>query len=271
MSGVHVRTIQDGTHVWALTDTVAGRAPAHQLADLIAIIEARSQATNRMPSPKTYFLTLVTTTACNLRCPYCFQNTAVAPGGGPGAVQRVPATFMTRATLSLALDWVASQMQASGASTLHLLLFGGEPLLKPPLCLAALRGSRSLGLTDASMVTNGVYLTPDLATQLEAAALTALQVTLDGPRSTHDNLRISVSTPETFDLIVSNVRACADQTSIGLTVRVNVTNAALDSLPHLLHDLARHLPPDRIRIDLVPVRTYQSPPMVTTTPTWMSP
>lgn len=70
------------------------------------------------------------------------------------------------------------------------------------------------------MVSNGYYLTPEMAKVLEALDIKRLQITIDGPRFTHDKTRVLENGNGSFDVITSNLKdICTD---LGIIIRVNV-------------------------------------------------
>ena len=101
-----------------------------------------------------YGATVMLTTRCNLTCSYCFQNESFDDSG----LARIARTDLTVQTATLARDFVSEQMNKYGKSELHLLLTGGEPLIKFRRCLEVLDAMAALNLTQASMFTNGVLL-----------------------------------------------------------------------------------------------------------------
>ena len=85
-------------------------------------------------------------------------------------------------------------MRAADLARLHLMLFGGEPLVNAKGALALLTAAQEqLGLRDSLMVTNATLLTPRLARQLEDVGLSDVQVTFDGDQASHDQLRVTRS------------------------------------------------------------------------------
>lgn len=118
-------------------------------------------------------LTLCLTHDCNLRCDYCY-------GGEKSA------RHMTRETGRAAL-----RRAFDGASgRLHLVFFGGEPLLRWGMLTALLDEARKraaeAGLElRGSVTTNGTLLTPARAERLRAEGFT-VAVSCDGTRRAHD-------------------------------------------------------------------------------------
>lgn len=204
-----------------------------------------------------YGVTLVMTTACNLRCWYCFQNTGVDER--TGIATRIPSRTMTTEVIRGSAEFARRHMEPLAARRVVLTLFGGEPLLAHPRCLEALTVYRELfDEVDALMVTNAVRLDLTRAEKLHRAGLTQVQITLDGPRSTHDRTRISRAEPQTFDTIVGNTIDLVRKTGINILLRINVTTENAFQLPELLEELGTQpeLTSSRVGLDLAPVRGY---------------
>ena len=91
---------------------------------------------NAVPT-RTYSLTVLTTTACNLGCGYCFQNTGQDEAGG-SRPPRISYARLTPNRITSVLEFAGRQMAASGLEKLNILLFGGEPLLNAKGCLELL-------------------------------------------------------------------------------------------------------------------------------------
>jgi len=101
--------------------------------------------------PRHYSLTVLTSTACNLGCGYCFQNTGQDPAGG-NRPPRIARARLSSATITSILEFAARQMAKAGLEKLDILLFGGEPLLNPRGCQELLTRAADYGLTSAGMI-----------------------------------------------------------------------------------------------------------------------
>ncbi|WP_062209196.1 radical SAM protein [Streptomyces sp. NBRC 109706] len=194
---------------------------------------------------RSYALTVLTSTHCNLGCGYCFQNIAQDPTGG-SRPPRMPQTRLTSATITSVLDFTRRQMAAVGLEKLRILLFGGEPLLNPKGCLELLERARDFGLDSAWMISNATLLTPALAGQLGALGLDSIQVTFDGDRPDHDRIRIArADGGGTYDTIVRNIARASQVSEIGWRLRVNVSQENFDGIDGLLERLATDVDPGR--------------------------
>ncbi|HEX7303569.1 radical SAM protein [Lentzea sp.] len=202
-----------------------------------------------VPVPDHYSLTVVTSTACNLGCSYCFQNT-------PDGRRRIAPARLDARTTAACVAFAEERMAALGVSRLELLLFGGEPLLNPAGCLHVLRAFGARTQVTAGMVSNGVLLTRRTATRLADAGLAHVQVTLDGEREQHDSTRATRGGRPTFDLILANVAAAQQHTGLRFTLRVNATPDVLPELTTLLEQVAAVVDVPRTGLAIAPVLDY---------------
>lgn len=196
-----------------------------------------------------YGVTLFVTTACNLRCSYCFQN---LHGGG----KRIPAKRLSSSVLKWAAHEAVEKAELVGARRLALTLMGGEPLVAQGVCFEALRlfGER-FDAMDAELVTNGTLLREEDLPRWEGLGLTGIQVTLDGGRKSHDSVRVSKAYPRTFDRICRLVAAILDCTSLRVVLRVNISPDLLREAPGMLVEINREVPlahPSLV-LDIAPV------------------
>jgi uncharacterized protein len=246
---------------WCVTATGVALVPAELVHDGTLTADgaaALADAGLRETGPtRHYSLTVVTASGCNLGCPYCFQNTAPA-APGRFAPPRIPVYTMDNRTIGALVVFTRKRMATLGVDRLHVLLFGGEPLLHPRGCVEVLTRCAALGHLTAGIVTNGVLLRRPLARQLAAAGLGAVQVTLDGPAEVHDRLRTTRAGRGTYHGIVANVAAAQAATDLRFTLRLNVTPPALAGLTRLLDGLAGALDARRCGLGLAPVLDYDS-------------
>ena len=175
-------------------------------------------------------LTICPTMGCNFDCPYCFEN-----------------HFARKMTQEVQDDVVAlagRMLDASGAKSISVTWFGGEPLLAPDVIeslserLMALAGERG-GEYGASIITNGYLLSQDLADMLGRCKVDSAQITIDGLGATHDATRYLRGGGPTFERIVANLREC--KLPFKVRVRHNVhegNRAEIDELEAFIAKLA---------------------------------
>ncbi|MGW2302937.1 radical SAM protein [Streptomyces sp. NPDC001809] len=194
---------------------------------------------------RSYALTVLTSTHCNLGCGYCFQNTSQDLMGG-SRPPRIARTRLTSETITSILGFTGQRMAEAGLEKLRILLFGGEPLLNPRGCLELLERAADLAPTSAWMISNATLLTPSLARRLHDRGLTSVQVTFDGDRDDHDRIRVGRADGSgTFDKIVRNIVKASEATPLRWTLRVNVSQETFHGVDALIDRLGAALDPAR--------------------------
>ncbi len=246
------RVLAGRNHWWFLgPGGIARLGPAEVSPEGVLRPEARQRLRDlglcTAAAPSTYALTVLTSTACNLGCGYCFQNTGQDPTGG-SRPPRIAQARLTSQTITSVLEFAARQMAAAGLDKLRVLLFGGEPLLNPRGCLELLQRAADYGMTSAWMISNLTLLTETLARQLSERGLRTIQVTFDGDRPDHDRIRVRRSHGGTFDAIVRNIARASAVTPIEWTLRVNVSHHNQSGIDALIDRLAAAVDTSRCTI-----------------------
>ncbi len=238
---------------WLIAGKRLSRLPLEGVVDDELAPEAQSALEERGffdPEPNaTYAITVLTATACNLGCFYCFQNTA-PPRPGSFAPPRIPKAILSREGVQDIERFVRRRMSELGLDQLSVLLFGGEPLLNPRGCLDLLQTLAPFGLVRGEIITNGVLLEPALARQLTTAGLRRAQITFDGNRSLHDKIRTTRNGRGTFDQIIANIDSATAETDIAWHFRVNVSHRNLETIEELLLRLGSLVPSGRASLHI---------------------
>jgi uncharacterized protein len=170
--------------------------------------------------------TLVTTYACNLGCPYCYEEAIPERSG-----------HMDRRTAVRAVRVIKEDLARTHAERLALTLYGGEPLLNLDIGLSALASLKRYcdkhGIEfSGSIISNGTLFNPQVIDRL-SPCLHVVQLTLEGGRRYHDSLRRFANGRGTFDGIVRAARRLADR-GIRVLFRIQVSPASVDSLDDCL-------------------------------------
>lgn len=170
-------------------------------------------------------LTLAPTIACNLACSYCFESDHRAE-------------FLTREEEQRLLRFIRGKLR--GRRRLHVVWFGGEPLLHPEsilrLSAEMIRIASFAGAAySAEIVTNGTRLTDELAAKLAARRVSGAQITIDGPAAVHDLLRPTLGGKPSYEATIAGALAAHRHLSVYLRMNLDRRNVA--SIPDLLTDL----------------------------------
>ena len=146
---------------------------------------AEAEANDECPSAPAPFavtsIALFLTQTCNLRCVYCYGE-----GGEYGE-----RGTMDEQTALAAVDWLLAN--CSDARTVHVGLFGGEPLLDFPLLRRVVAYAREQAAARGKevrfgMTTNATLLTDAIIAYLAEERIEPL-VSFDGPPDVHDRQR----------------------------------------------------------------------------------
>ncbi|MBI5185896.1 MAG: geopeptide radical SAM maturase [Nitrospinae bacterium] len=178
---------------------------------------------------------------CNLDCVYCFEG------------KMKGSRYMTRDTADLLVEYFSNKALAE-KKRLDITFYGGEPLLAPSFALLKsiskrLRArAREKGAEFSFfLITNGTLLTRKKVDELVPLGLTGAQVTLDGPRETHDRARPYVKGRGSYSRIIHNLKEIDGK--IELQLGGNYTKDNYKEFPGLLDDLAREgITPDKVHI-----------------------
>ncbi len=172
--------------------------------------EQESQAlTHRMRSTiyspgDTFEAKVMTTSACNLACKYCFESHIDrAQTMDPDTARRVAERILQQA-----LEFSVGKVKVH--------LYGGEPLLNmkaievlsEELSAGCLENSLEFSMT---MTTNGTLLTAETARRLMDLGLTSARVSLDGAKELHDAQRpFRSGGGSCFEAVIANLEQVAE-------------------------------------------------------------
>lgn len=170
------------------------------------------------------YFTFVVTYNCNFRCPYCYERRDTKDGKHK--------IVFTPEMVDLAYKTMNDIQPVEKLRYKIITLYGGEPLLAENRDIVAYiinegvkRGYRF------SAVTNG-YELDSFVDFLDKDKITSVQITIDGPRESHDKRRIHYTGHGTFDKVVDNVLVALAK-GIGVSVRMNTDGHNMNELEEL--------------------------------------
>ena len=140
-------------------------------------------------------LIIFPTLDCNFRCKYCFED-------------RHPGSMMSEDVQHGIVSFVRNMLE-SGGKTLYVAWYGGEPLLEMQtikyLSYEFKKLCKANNSTYTSWLTTNGYLLNLIAPILEDLNINGIQISLDGPPSTHNSYRPYMDGSETFETIFKNL------------------------------------------------------------------
>lgn len=191
--------------------------------------DAKELRDDRLARTDILELILMPTEACNFRCTYCYEDFALG--------------HMLSGVRDGVRELVRRRHASHGLEALRVSWFGGEPLVAfdviEELSEYFVDFATRHGIDyRAGMTTNGYLLTPDIAERCVQLGIKQLQITLDGPRHSHDASRPLMGGGSTFDDIIANVRSLAQSDlDFSALLRTNFTPSNVGSVPELLEEL----------------------------------
>lgn len=205
--------------------------------------------------PRQFAIFINPTLDCNLRCWYCYEKHHAG-------------LRLTGAVYDAVVRLVRRKVADPQLEQLVLSFFGGEPLLTfddvvLPLLTEADRLCREHGKALVyGSVTNATLLSDHVVERLltiRSATLPTFQITLDGNAVSHDRVRVDADGRGSYATILASVRRVL-RAGMGVTLRLNTTNANLDTFVDVLTDLAGLTDDERQRVTVDIQQVWQDAP-----------
>ncbi|MCL2404792.1 MAG: radical SAM protein [Defluviitaleaceae bacterium] len=152
---------------------------------------------------------------CNFRCKYCFET------------EHFHRHNMNDNVAAKVVEFISKQ--AVQLTHLSVTWFGGEPLLDVER-IESLSSEFMQICNDnnikykSDIITNGFFLTRDIAQRLKDCMVSYAQITLDGVKETHDARRFLADGSGTFDTIIKNLKDSSDILPVALRINVDYEN-----------------------------------------------
>lgn len=198
---------------------------------------------------KEYFLVILPTLNCNFKCWYCIQD-------------HVPSKMNTQ-TLESLKKHIDYMLEVEKITSLHIEWFGGEPFMFfrqviVPLSKYAIQqcGVYNIPFINAS-TTNGYYLTPSVSQSLVDLKFKQFQITLDGEKQFHDNVKFMKGCDSAFEQVLTNINhILTHHPDIHICLRINYTHKTLSKkiVPEVNQFI---LAENRSRVTITPRKVWQ--------------
>jgi uncharacterized protein len=197
-------------------------------------------------------ITLLLTTACNLRCNYCYAS------AGETALK-----FMSLETAKRGIDFIAANAAKKnfiakyagqpGVTEIHVAYHGGgEPtahwsVLTESFAYAQQK-AQAIGLrVKGNMTSNGV-LRDDKKIDWIIANLDKVMISFDGLPTIQDKQRLTAGGRGSSEAVMQTLRRF-DAANYPYTLRITATEAFLDQLPEAVAFIGEHFKPQSIHVE----------------------
>jgi uncharacterized protein len=221
--------------------------PDGRITDFLRSLEIVDGGDERLPvtefsgDPEPTAITLFLTTACNLRCTYCYA-----------AAGDAPARFMNLDIAKRGIDYVAANAHRKGTPEIEITYHGGgEPTVHWKVMTESLEYARQvasgLGLAvKAYSATNGVLNDRQIDWIVENLA--GLSISFDGLPSAHDRNRLTVLGQGSSGQVERTLRRL-DAAGFRYGIRVTVTADQIAKLSDSICYICSNFDPQRIQVE----------------------
>ena len=192
----------------------------------------------------TYQTMILPTFDCNFSCWYCTQHHK--------------STMITQEVMDLMVLHITRYILDNNIKSYRILWFGGEPLLEPDAIdyissrVLAFCVQHGVGFR-GQITTNGALLSEEVIVMLQRNRINDYQITLDGNRNHHNQVKRSDDIPSSFDLILNNIKNLLIHNSQATVIlRHNYTDKSLQDVS-IVDEINKIIPRNlrsRIYIDL---------------------
>ena len=198
------------------------------------LLEIKYMYEKRYYNESTLNIVLVPSLSCNFACPYCFEKDLKC---GKENVKDYFETLKKFGTKSFA-----------NYRSVHLSLFGGEPLLCAKEFIEFLdwvkKDSAKKGYEYfTTAVTNGSLLTKEILKSLLDHNLKLMQITIDSDKETHDKTRRFRNGAPSFDVLIEKIKMIVTITKnnkdFKFLLRINLNNTTIERVQASLNEIPK--------------------------------
>ncbi len=198
---------------------------------------------------KNAFLIIMPTLNCNYKCWYCIQDHIVS--------------MMSNDTMEAILRHVDYMINVEKIERFHIDWFGGEPFrfynqVIKPLSKSIIAKCNEAGIPfKNSSTTNAYFLTDKVSKDLEELKFSFFQITLDGDKLNHGQVKFMEGLDSAFDRALINIeRILEDNKDVTILLRINYTHKNLSS--SIVEEVCCRIPLKyRDRVTIMPKKVWQ--------------
>lgn len=179
---------------------------------------------------ESFQLTINPTMNCNFKCWYCYET-------------HIKDSKMSETTLTNIIKFVDNVLEEKKETLKRFTLewFGGEPLLYfnktvYPLLQDIYPKMAKYNINFSSgFTTNGLLINQDVLDKCKAHGVSNFQITLDGHRERHNQVRFVSKTKGSYDEIVANMKLCL-KNELSVIARINISEETISDLLKIIDD-----------------------------------
>ncbi len=183
--------------------------------------------------------------ACNFNCKYCYENHELKARYSEEQIDEILQVIAKRECKWFSVEY-----------------FGGEPLLNVRWIKAFQEKLKTQdGFLPSSMTTNAYLLTGELFSSLVDQKIISYQITIDGTRDSHDQLRPLANGAGSWDTILKNlkeIRQIDKQFIVALRVNFNSSNSSPEKMEEFFRSIEFLEHDPRFRILFRPIGDYSA-------------
>ncbi|MDR2206109.1 MAG: radical SAM protein [Flavobacteriaceae bacterium] len=174
-------------------------------------------------------LTINPTMNCNFKCWYCYETHIKASKMSPETINNI---------ITLVDNILIEKKNLKG---FHLQWFGGEPLLYFDSTVVPLLKGIHPKMTEKNIsfssgfTTNGLLINQKMLDLCKSLGVGHFQITLDGHRERHNQVRYISKERGSYDEIVNNIKLCT-MNELSTSTRINVSEETLNNLSKIMYD-----------------------------------
>lgn len=212
-----------------------GMIISSEMDEFVEVKKRATQSRKTLTDSSTLFLCISPTNSCNMQCPYCFQ--------GDKSAKNRDTKYLNEENMNNLKQLVLNAVEKPHATPIKKITiewFGGEPLLRKNVIrefsefVLAICEQYKLEF-HASIITNASLLDINTWQLLEDCKVYNVQITIDGQKDTHNQVRFYGNGKGSYDDIMDNL-SNMPMGKFAVTIRINGDKAVFGHIPILFQD-----------------------------------
>lgn len=182
-------------------------------------------------NPEVYHMIINPTMNCNFKCWYCYET-------------HIKDSKMGKVEINKILKHIEKKLSSGNVKYFSLGWFGGEPLLYFRQVVLPILEHVNSFIADkdiafqSDFTSNGLLISNELLADCKRLGVKSFQITLDGHRQRHDEVRFVSKDRGSYDQIVANIKRCI-KSGIKVICRINLSKETFnEDLIQIIYDFS---------------------------------